>query len=72
MTLKNQFVLTDSSNFKIQEVFGMSDQILMLDGTISAMKALLNNLEDREQVQDKFQTCKNAREETENASTAIS
>jgi len=54
MTQKKQYILTDSSNYVIEEVFGINDQILMLNSQISAMKALINLPIDEEPVQDAF------------------
>ena len=42
MTHKQQYIFTDSSDYKIEEVFGVNDQILILSSQISTMKGLIN------------------------------
>ena len=42
MTQKQQYILTDSSDYKIERVFGINDKILMLSSQISTMKGLIN------------------------------
>lgn len=70
MTQKKQYILTDSSNYMIEEVFGINDHILMLNSQISAMKALINLPNEDEAIQDAFQTCKNVKEEPDGGSSA--
>lgn len=70
MTQKKQYILTDSSNYMIEEVFGINDHILMLSSQISAMKALMNLPSEDESMQDGFQTCKNVKEEPDGGSSA--
>ena len=54
MTQKKQYILTDSSNYMIEEVFGINDQVLMLNSQISSMAALINLPLVDEHVQDAF------------------
>ena len=70
MTQKKQYILTDSSNYMIEEVFGINDQVLMLNSQISSMAALINLPLADEHVQDAFMTCKNVKEEPDGGSSA--
>lgn len=70
MTQKKQYILTDSSNYMIEEVFGINDQVLMLNSQISSMAALINLPGVDDDVPDAFQTCKNVKEEHDGGSSA--
>ena len=73
MTQRQQYILTDSSDYKIEGVFGINDQILMLSSQISTMKGLINFYKDIEtQKHDKFQTCRHEKEDQDEATTATS
>ena len=54
MTQKKQYIITDSNHYLIEEVFGINDQILMLNCQISSMKALINIQSVEEPIQDTF------------------
>lgn len=53
----------------IEEVFGINDQILLLNSQISSMKSLINHTREDEN-QDAFQTCKNVKEDHDGGSSA--